>query len=82
MKTVTMLEFRKNAERVLRRLAKGERLLLSHRGKPVARLEPMTGPPPVDPQHDPFLTIGRRAQPSPNGRTNHPDIDRIVYVAG
>ena len=37
-----MLEFRRNAQGVLRRIAKGERLLLSHRGKPAARLEPVT----------------------------------------
>jgi PHD/YefM family antitoxin component YafN of YafNO toxin-antitoxin module len=36
MKTVTMSEFRENAERILRRVAKGERLVLSHRGKPAA----------------------------------------------
>lgn len=41
MKMVTMLEFRQDAEGVLRRIAKGERLVLSHRGKPAARLEPL-----------------------------------------
>ena len=45
MKTVTMLEFRQDAEGVLRRVAKGERLVLSHRGKPAARLEPVTAAP-------------------------------------
>jgi antitoxin (DNA-binding transcriptional repressor) of toxin-antitoxin stability system len=42
MKTITTLEFRKNAEGVLRRIAKGERLMLSHCGKPAVRLEPLT----------------------------------------
>jgi prevent-host-death family protein len=45
MKTVTMLEFRQNAQSVLRRVAKGERLLISQRGKPAARLEPLTTAP-------------------------------------
>lgn len=79
MKTVTMLEFRQDAEGVLRRLAKGERFILSHRGKPAARLEPLDAPAPADAARDPFLTIARRAQPSPKGKTRHADIDRILY---
>jgi len=78
MKSLTMLEFRKNAESILRRVGKGERFLLSHRGRPAARLEPISRPqtPSAD---DPFLTIGRRALPSPKGNTSHTDIDRILY---
>lgn len=79
MKTVTMLEFRKNAESVLRRVAKGERLLLSHRGKPAARLEPVTPTPNAILPDDPFLGIGRRATASPRGKTKHAAIDRILY---
>jgi prevent-host-death family protein len=79
MKTVTMLEFRQNAEGVLRRVAKGERFVLSHRGKPAARLEPLNGPAPGDPASDPFLGIARRAKPSLKGKTKHADIDRILY---
>jgi prevent-host-death family protein len=79
MKTVTMLEFRKNAERVLRRVAKGERLVLSHRGKPAARLEPVTVTPGAASPNDPFLGIGRRATASPRGKTKHAEIDRILY---
>ena len=79
MKTVTMLEFRKNAERVLRRVAKGERLVLSHRGKPAARLEPVTAPPAAAFPDDPFLGIARRATASPKGKKKHSHIDRILY---
>lgn len=79
MKTVTMLEFRKRAERVLRRVARGERFVLSHRGKPAARLEPIVAPSEAAPPDDPFLTIGRRSRPSPKGKTKHTDIDRILY---
>jgi len=79
MKTVTMLEFRRDAEGVLRRVAKGERLVLSHRGKPAARLEPLTELSSANPDGDPFLTVGRRAIPSPHGKTRHQDIDRILY---
>jgi antitoxin (DNA-binding transcriptional repressor) of toxin-antitoxin stability system len=78
VKTVTMLEFRRNAQSILRRIAKGERLVLSHRGRPVARLEPMAGNT-ADLSTDPFLSIADRATPSPKGRTRHQDIDRILY---
>ena len=79
MKTVTMLEFRQDAEGVLRRIAKGERFVLSHRGKPAARLEPLSAPASAEAANDPFLGIARRAKPSPKGKTKHADIDRILY---
>ena len=79
MKTVTMFEFRQNAGGVLRRDARGERLVLSHRGKPAARLEPLHSAASSDSVGDPFLAIGGRAKPSPKGRTRHGDIDSILY---
>jgi prevent-host-death family protein len=79
MKIVTMLEFRKNAEGVLRRVARGERLVLSHRGKPAARLEPLAPAGRNDSENDPFLSVRRRATASPKGKTKHADIDRILY---
>jgi prevent-host-death family protein len=79
MKTVTMLEFRRDAEGILRRVGKGERFVLSHRGQPAARLEPVAEHAPADPTRDPFLSIVRRAKPSPKGKTPHADIDRILY---
>jgi len=74
-----MLEFRRDAAGILRRVAKGERLVLSHRGKPAARLEPLNGPSTADPETDPFLNITRRAKRSPKGKTNHGNIDIILY---
>jgi prevent-host-death family protein len=79
VKTVTMLEFRQDAEGVLRRVAKGERFVLSHHGKPAAHLEPLTAPQPADPASDPFLGIARRAKPSRKGKTKHGNIDQILY---
>lgn len=79
MKCVTMLAFRKDAEGILRRVAKGERFVLSHRGKPAARLEPLTGTASADLASDPFLSIRRRATRSPKGETVHANIDRILY---
>lgn len=79
MKTVTMLHFRRNAEAVLRRIAKGERLVLSHRGKPAARLEPFAPTSDGGSADDPFVTVGARATASAKGKTKHRDIDRILY---
>ena len=82
MKTITMVELRQNAARVLRRIANGERLVLSHRGKPAARLEPVDAPAAGDRQVDPFFTVARRATASPKGKTKHGEIDRILYGGG
>jgi prevent-host-death family protein len=41
MKTVSMLACRKNAEKIIAQVQKGQRMILTRRGKPVARLEPI-----------------------------------------
>jgi antitoxin (DNA-binding transcriptional repressor) of toxin-antitoxin stability system len=79
MRTVTITELRKSAGSLLRRVEKGERFMLSYRGRAVARLEPLHAPFVGDPTRDPFFTVGDRAMPSPKGRTEHSDLDRIVY---
>jgi len=79
MKIVTMVQFRQNAEGVLRRIARGERLVLSQRGKPSARLEPLERTAGDDLENDPFLSVCRRATASPKGKTRHQDIDRVLY---
>ena len=77
-----MLEFRRNAEGILRRVAKGERFLLSHRGRLAARLEPVVTNSPGDLARDPFLSIGQRALCSRKGKTRHAGIDKILYGRG
>ncbi len=79
MKTVTLVQFRQNAEVLLRRVAKGERFVLSYRGKPAARLEPLHAVRSANLESDPFLTIARRALPSPRRRTRLADIDQSLY---
>lgn len=39
---ISMLNLRQDAEQVLNRSQAGERLVLTHRGKPVTRLEPVS----------------------------------------
>jgi len=71
MKMVALTRLFSDAARILRRVAKGEGFILLYRGRRVARLEPIGS--------DPFLAIGRRALPSPKGKTAYQDIDRIAY---
>lgn len=75
MKSVSMLDFRRDAERVLAKVQKGERLILTHRGKPVARLEPIVEDTP-DPE-DPFYSLTELAEP---GRSlSNAQMDAIIY---
>lgn len=75
-----MLEFRKNPQKIFRRLARGESLVLTHRGKPVARLEP-----PADSREiaadDPLLHPEVYGFDGPGVRLSNRDIDRLVYGA-
>ncbi len=41
MKTVSLLDFRLDAGRIIAQVQKGQRMVLTRRGKPVARLEPI-----------------------------------------
>lgn len=75
MKTVSMLEFRRDAERVLAKVQKGERLILTHRGKPVARLEPIVDESPG--ADDPFYSLADLAE-SGDSLTNS-QMDEVVY---
>jgi len=75
-KTVTMLQFRKDAEAVLRQVAKGRAFVLTYRGKPVARLEPLRED--VISADDPIYDLYKEASPTAEPLTNE-EIDRIVY---
>jgi prevent-host-death family protein len=75
-KSISMLELRTQAEEVLNRVQRGERLVLTYRGRPVARLEPVETD--AYPPDDPFLSITDLAE-SGSGPLSNADIDRIVY---
>ena len=74
-----MLEFRRNARRALDALRRGERLLLTYRGKAVARLEPIGGGAGEVPDDDPLLRIDDFAVDGPGGPLGNEEIDRHVY---
>jgi len=72
-----MLELRKDAESIVRRVSRGQRYLLTYRGRPVARLEP----PYIDShpsKDDPFYRLGESVVLKGKRLTNR-EIDRILY---
>jgi prevent-host-death family protein len=77
VKTISMLEFRKDAEHVVRQIQAGERLILTYRGKPVARLEPMEETR-VD-VTDPFYSLDSLADAEGKSLSNR-EMDDILYA--
>lgn len=62
--TVGVAELRQNLSRYLRRVARGERLVVTDRNRPVAEL----GPPPADSAHlDRLIAEGRVSRPVRRG---------------
>ncbi len=76
MKTITMLEFRRESEKILAQVEKGQRMILTRRGKPVARLEPFTSQEEYD-VNDPFLRLAELA--GDGGSITNEEIDKILY---
>jgi len=79
MRNISILEFRKKARQILSRAQKGERMIMTYRGKPVMRLEPIRETAILD--NDPFYRLPELAAPSKGNKShlsNH-DMDRIIY---
>jgi len=76
MKTISMLDFRHHAEKIIDQVQKGQRIILTRRGKPVARLEPIVQEN-VD-ADDPFYSQAELAEPGGASLTNA-QIDDILY---
>ena len=76
MKHISVLDFRKHSKKILDSGKRGERMIMTYRGKPVFRLEPINDNklPSVD---DPFYHIAQFAQDG--GNVTNPEIDKIVY---
>jgi antitoxin (DNA-binding transcriptional repressor) of toxin-antitoxin stability system len=79
MRKLSMLEFRRNARRALDAVRRGERFLLTYRGKPVARLEPVRPEPAAVPEDDPLLRVEDFAVDGPGRPLSNEEIDRLVY---
>ncbi len=76
MKRITMLEFRKNAKKVIRWAQQGERIILTYRGKPMIRMEPIVSDTPDD--NDPFYMLHEKATDSGETLSNT-EMDEIIY---
>lgn len=76
-----MLELRRDAAKALDAVRRGERLLLTYRGKPVARLEPVRSDAAPVGDDDPLLRIDDFAVDGPGGVLTTGEIDRAVYGA-
>jgi hypothetical protein len=75
-----MLEFRRDAEAIIRKAQRGQRMILTYRGKPVLRLEPILGDEPVD--DDPIYHLDEIAENQTKAaELNNEQIDQILYGA-
>ncbi len=74
--TVTMVEFRLRAAEILGAVRRGRRMVLTYRGRPVIRLEPISDEAPA--QEDPFYRLADLAAPKGTSLTNQ-QIDETVY---
>jgi antitoxin (DNA-binding transcriptional repressor) of toxin-antitoxin stability system len=76
MEKVSILEFRRDAVAVIRKVCQGKRLIMTYRGKPVMRLEPIRANTPG--ADDPFYKIAQLATGTGQPVTNE-EIDQILY---
>lgn len=78
MNTISMLEFRQDAEAVVRRLQQGEHLMLTYRGKAVAQLQPIQTD--LIRADDPFYQLGKDAKATKlTEPLDNETIDNLLY---
>ena len=73
MRRISLPEFLRDAEAVIRQ---GQRMILTYRGKPVLRLEPIREQ--AAAPDDPFYLLGRLASRDADALTNE-EIDKVIY---
>jgi prevent-host-death family protein len=83
LSTITLLELRHKTEEVIRRVQAGEPLMLTKRGKPVLRLQPVE-PAKIDWENDAFTKLVRKVHAQKKPRKLDPpltnqEIDRLIY---
>ena len=76
MKTISLLEFRKNARKIIGWARRGQRMIMTYRGRPVCRIEPISDEEPSG--DDPFYELYRLADTRGEDLSNE-EIERIVY---
>lgn len=78
MKTVSVLEFRRNAEKIIRWSKQGKRMVMTYRGRPVMRLEPIEEKEAVS-EDDPFLQLEGIAEGKQREDLSNEKMDEIIY---
>jgi antitoxin (DNA-binding transcriptional repressor) of toxin-antitoxin stability system len=76
MKMISILDFRKNARRIIHQIHKGKQMVLTYRGKPVARFVPIREDPILD--DDPFYRLSELADAGGKPMSNA-QMERIIY---
>jgi prevent-host-death family protein len=76
MKTISVLEFRKNARQIIRSAVSGQRMIMTYRGKPVIRIEPIEEN--KASAGDPFYRLAEMADPMGASLSND-QIDATIY---
>ena len=76
MKTVSMLDFRNRAERIIAQVQKGQEMVLTYRGKPVMRLQPLREE--TAAEDDPFYALSQHADAEGQSLTNQ-QMDETIY---
>ena len=76
MSSISMVELRQDAVKILGRVKNGEQLVLTYRGQPVARLSPYrTAEPSID---DPFYRLADHSVDDGASLKNE-EMDAIIY---
>jgi antitoxin (DNA-binding transcriptional repressor) of toxin-antitoxin stability system len=76
MKTISLLDFRKNARKIIRWSKQGQRMIMTYRGRPVMRLEPIREEKVT--ADDPFLQLQGIVTGKEKSLSNK-EIDEILY---
>lgn len=74
-----MLELRRDAETILRRVQNGERLILTYRGHPALRLEPLESNGVRDGQPDPLFRLAGMIDSTAADTLGNAEIDALIY---
>lgn len=76
MKTISMLDMRTQSQKIMKELARGEKMTLEYRGKPVAILSPIEST--IEHRDDSLRNLGGIAQDG-LGSLDEFSIDDILY---
>ncbi len=76
MKTISMVDLRQDAERIIEQVQRGQAMVLTYRGKPAIRLEPLAD---VEiSADDPFYALNQLADSHGKSLTNR-QMDKLIY---